>query len=233
VARRSCRSSARATRAREVLIPAAIAGPLLASRGDAPAAGPVFSSLRRPGQPLAERAVNYIVKDAAERAGVNPTVGALAAERTRQSRDRQWCANHPRVGDARAHRPQDDVGICACSAGRKFWSGSQDEVNEGEVPSGITIWRPGECRDVSWSAPTPLPALVTLRKLRPRSGQRRRDAMDPKRTPTSLAQLLASRPPGAAHRAMGVHCRSAPIINGPVYTILSSAMAGSRSYTPR
>jgi len=37
----------------------------------------------------------------------------------------------------------------------------------------------------------------------------------------------------AAHRAMGVHCRSAPMINGPVYAVLSSAVAASRSYTPR
>jgi integrase/recombinase XerD len=59
-------------KAREVLIPAAIAGPLFASRGDSPASAPVFSSVRRPGHPLTERAVNYIVKDAAERAGVNP-----------------------------------------------------------------------------------------------------------------------------------------------------------------
>jgi integrase/recombinase XerD len=57
---------------RQVLIPATIAGPLLASRGDARASAPVFASVRRPGQPLTERAVNYIVKDAAERAGVNP-----------------------------------------------------------------------------------------------------------------------------------------------------------------
>jgi integrase/recombinase XerD len=57
---------------RQVLIPTAIAGPLLASRGDAPAAAPVFGSVRRPGQPLTERAVNYILKNAAERAGVNP-----------------------------------------------------------------------------------------------------------------------------------------------------------------
>jgi integrase/recombinase XerD len=58
-------------KAREVLIPAVIAGPLLASRGDSPASAPVFSSVRRPGQPLTERAVNYIVKDTAARAGVN------------------------------------------------------------------------------------------------------------------------------------------------------------------
>jgi integrase/recombinase XerD len=57
---------------RQVLIPAAIAGPLLASRGDAPGSAPVFASVRRPGQPLTERAVNYIIKDAAKRAGVNP-----------------------------------------------------------------------------------------------------------------------------------------------------------------
>ena len=59
-------------KSREVLIPAAIATPLLASRGVAPASAPVFASVRRPGQPLTERAVNYIVKDVAERAGVNP-----------------------------------------------------------------------------------------------------------------------------------------------------------------
>jgi integrase/recombinase XerD len=45
---------------------------LLTSRGDAPASAPVFASVRRPGQPLTERAVNYIVKDAAKRAGVKP-----------------------------------------------------------------------------------------------------------------------------------------------------------------
>jgi integrase/recombinase XerD len=44
-------------KAREVLFPAAIASPLLASRGDAPAGAPVFASVRRPGQPLTERAV--------------------------------------------------------------------------------------------------------------------------------------------------------------------------------
>jgi site-specific recombinase XerD len=57
---------------RQVLIPTAIAGPLLANRGDAPTSAPVFGSVRRPGQPLTERAVNYILKNAAARAGVNP-----------------------------------------------------------------------------------------------------------------------------------------------------------------
>jgi site-specific recombinase XerD len=57
---------------RQVLIPTAIAGPLLASRGDAPPTAPVFGSVRRLGHPLTERAVNYILKNAAEYAGVNP-----------------------------------------------------------------------------------------------------------------------------------------------------------------
>src|SRR5215831_11013132 len=57
---------------RQVLIPAAIAARLFASRGDAPATAPVFQSVRRPGSPLTERAVNFIVKEAAERAGINP-----------------------------------------------------------------------------------------------------------------------------------------------------------------
>ncbi len=59
---------------RQVLIPAEIAARLFASRGDAPASAPVFGSVRRPGEALTERAVNYMVKAAAERAGVNPAV---------------------------------------------------------------------------------------------------------------------------------------------------------------
>ena len=59
---------------RQVLIPAEIAARLFASRGDAPASAPVFASVRRPGEPLTERAVNYMVKAAAKRAGVNPAV---------------------------------------------------------------------------------------------------------------------------------------------------------------
>jgi integrase/recombinase XerD len=60
------------SKSREVLIPAVIAARLFASRGDAPASAPVFQSVRRPGSPLTDRAVNFIVKEAAERAGVNP-----------------------------------------------------------------------------------------------------------------------------------------------------------------
>jgi site-specific recombinase XerD len=36
------------------------------------ASAPVFPSVRRPGSALTERAVNFIIKEAAERAGVNP-----------------------------------------------------------------------------------------------------------------------------------------------------------------
>src|SRR5262249_61357484 len=38
---------------------------------------PVFQSGRRPGSPLTERAVNFIVKEAAERAGVDPAAAIL------------------------------------------------------------------------------------------------------------------------------------------------------------
>ena len=57
---------------RQVLIPAVIAARLFASRGDAPASAPVFESVRNPGHALTDRAVNFIVKAAARRAGVNP-----------------------------------------------------------------------------------------------------------------------------------------------------------------
>jgi integrase/recombinase XerD len=55
-----------------VLIPKVIAARLFAARGDAPSSAPVFPSVRRPGSRLTDRAVNFIVKEAAERAGVNP-----------------------------------------------------------------------------------------------------------------------------------------------------------------
>ncbi len=59
-------------KARQVLIPLPIATRLLESRGEAPANAPVFESVRNPGHALTERAVNFIVKAAARRAGVNP-----------------------------------------------------------------------------------------------------------------------------------------------------------------
>ena len=54
--------------------PAEISTRLFSSRGDAPASAPVFRVVRRPGEALTERAVNFIVKAAAKRAGVNPAV---------------------------------------------------------------------------------------------------------------------------------------------------------------
>ena len=51
------------SKGREVLIPAVIAAGLFAARDDAPASAPMFQSVRRPGSPLTERAVNFIVKE--------------------------------------------------------------------------------------------------------------------------------------------------------------------------
>src|SRR5215467_2756184 len=62
------------SKGREVLIPAVIAARLFASRGGAPASAPVFESVQRPGSPLTAYGVNFIVKEAAERAGVDPAV---------------------------------------------------------------------------------------------------------------------------------------------------------------
>jgi integrase/recombinase XerD len=57
---------------RVVLIPAAIAGPLLASRAKRRRRRPCSPSVRNPGDALIERVLNSIVKDAAERAGASP-----------------------------------------------------------------------------------------------------------------------------------------------------------------
>jgi integrase len=70
--RHSSRSFGKGSKSREVLIPAVIATRLFANRGNAPASATVFRSVRQPGYPLTERAVNFIVKEAGERAGVNP-----------------------------------------------------------------------------------------------------------------------------------------------------------------
>jgi site-specific recombinase XerC len=64
------------SKTRQVLIPIPIAARLLASRGEAPGPAPVFESVRNPGHALTERAVNFIVKAAAKRAGVKSRSGA-------------------------------------------------------------------------------------------------------------------------------------------------------------
>src|SRR5262249_21706547 len=58
------------SKSREMLI---LATRLFANRGNAPASAPVFRSVRQPGYPLTELAINFIVKEAADRAGVNLT----------------------------------------------------------------------------------------------------------------------------------------------------------------
>src|SRR5687768_12790856 len=54
-----------------LLLPAIVSRSLLASRGEAGPDAPVFAS-RKGGAPLYPRAVNRMLKRAAERAGVNP-----------------------------------------------------------------------------------------------------------------------------------------------------------------
>jgi hypothetical protein len=66
-----------------VRIPAGIAARLLASRGNALASAPVFQSVRRPGSPLTDCAVNFIVMEAAERAGVNSAASIHYVTRAR------------------------------------------------------------------------------------------------------------------------------------------------------
>jgi site-specific recombinase XerD len=60
---------------RYVLLPAIVSRSLLATRGDAPASAPLFPS-RKGGAPLYARAVNRMIKKAAERAKVSPAVSA-------------------------------------------------------------------------------------------------------------------------------------------------------------
>lgn len=60
---------------RHVLLPAIVSRSLLASRGEAAADAPLFSS-RKGGGPLLPRAVNRMIKAAAKAAGVNPAVSA-------------------------------------------------------------------------------------------------------------------------------------------------------------
>jgi integrase/recombinase XerD len=59
-------------RVRQILLPEAVSTQLFALRGDAGANAPVFAA--RHGGPLSERAVNYMIKRTAVRAGVSGTV---------------------------------------------------------------------------------------------------------------------------------------------------------------
>ena len=122
---------------RQVLIPAEIAARLLASRGDGPASAPVFGSVRRPGEALTERAVNYLVKTAAERAGVNPAVSVhWLRARPRQPCDRQRGADHACVGHPRPCRSEDDIGLCARSSRRELGALPKDVDKNGALTIG-------------------------------------------------------------------------------------------------
>jgi integrase/recombinase XerD len=59
-------------RVRQVLLPESVSTAILALRNDGGANDPVFAA--RHGGPLSERAVNYMIKRAAERAGITGTV---------------------------------------------------------------------------------------------------------------------------------------------------------------
>lgn len=60
---------------RHVILPAVVSRALLASRGDAPESAPLFPS-RKGGAPLLPRGVNRMIKAAAKRANVNPSISA-------------------------------------------------------------------------------------------------------------------------------------------------------------
>jgi hypothetical protein len=91
---------------RQILIAAEIAVRLFAS-GDAPATAPVFGSIRQPGKPLTERAVNYIRQGRRRARRRQPgCIGALAAARARLACDR--LASHSALAITRLniHNPQ-------------------------------------------------------------------------------------------------------------------------------
>ena len=69
------------------------------------AADPVFPSERRDGKPLTERAIGYIVKAAAKRAGINPAVSVYWLRHTRASHAlNNGAPDHARLADARCPR---------------------------------------------------------------------------------------------------------------------------------
>jgi integrase len=73
--------------------------------GDAPAFAPVFPSVRRPGSPLTERAVNFIVKEAVVRGGVNPAASIHCLRHAHPSHAIEWSPYHACLCDAGPRRP--------------------------------------------------------------------------------------------------------------------------------
>jgi integrase/recombinase XerD len=117
------------SKGREVLIPAVIAARLFANGWDAPASAPVFPSVRRPGSPLTERAVNFIVKEAAKRAGVNPAASIRWLRHAYASHAIDNGAPITPVSDNLGHADlKNTQRLCACPTWRKQRPVFEDEV---------------------------------------------------------------------------------------------------------
>lgn len=87
---------------RHVLLPAVVSRSLLASRGDADTDAPVFPS-RKGGAPLLPRAVNRMIKNAAQGANVNPDVSAHWLRHAHASHALERGANVVDVKDTLGH----------------------------------------------------------------------------------------------------------------------------------
>jgi len=89
------------SKSREMLIPAVIATRLFANRGNAPASAPVFRSVQQSGYPLTERAINFIVKEAAECAGVNLAASMhwLRHAHASHAIDNGWCGRQATLSE--------------------------------------------------------------------------------------------------------------------------------------
>jgi len=96
---------------RHVLIPAHLAELLLTMRAGQKPSARVF--------PLTDRRINYIVKSAAKRAGVNPAVSVHWLRHAHASpRDRRGRSDYPGLADARTCGSEDHKRLCARKAGR-------------------------------------------------------------------------------------------------------------------
>jgi integrase/recombinase XerD len=88
----------------------------------------VFRSVRRPGCPLTERAVNFIVKEAAERAGVNPAASIHCLRHAHASHAIDNGAPITLVSATLGHADLKTTNLCACPARREQRSIFEDEV---------------------------------------------------------------------------------------------------------
>jgi hypothetical protein len=72
-----------------------------------------------PGSPFKERVVNFIVEEAAERAGGNPAASIHWSRHAHASHAIDWRANHAGVGHLGACRPEDPLSGAPNDAGAK------------------------------------------------------------------------------------------------------------------